>query len=215
VLAVARQLTQFVYDVIERGRRQALSEILRICKRATDSESIRQEILKYLERSKYADQIEAILDGDQAGIDQVTTVVENIRSVIDAAELRGECARELESYPDQPSLRLLRAAAESMTRAPIEETVKQNVEAAMRDGVSKYGLPLEKMLDAVVTAADVIGDARPRLAQLFLQTALLTASDRRAAARYVLGRMSHVREHLAGPPLAVLMSTLAETVRQL
>jgi RecQ family ATP-dependent DNA helicase len=215
VLAVARQLTQFVYDVIERGRRQALSEILRVCKRATDSESIRQEILKYLERSKYADQIEAILDGDQAGIDQIVTVVENIRSVIDAAELRGECARELESYPDQPSLRLLRAAAEAMTRAPAEETVKQNVEAAMRDGVSKYGLPLEKILDAVVTAADVIGDARPRLAQLYLQTALLTASDRRAAARYVLGAMPHAREHLAGPPLAVLMSTLAETLRQL
>ncbi len=93
------RLTQFVYDVIERGRRQALSEILRICKRATDSKSIRSEILKYLERSKYADKIETILDGDNAGIDQVGAVVEDVRSVIDAAELRGECARELEILP--------------------------------------------------------------------------------------------------------------------
>ncbi len=215
VQAVARQLTQFVYDVIERGRRQALSEILRVCKRATDGESIRTEILKYLERSKYAEQIELILDGDDAGIDEIAGVVEEIRSFIDAAELRGECARELESYPDQPSLRLLRAAAEAMTRHPDNDIISQNVEAAVRDGIANYGLSLEKILSAVIAAADVIGDSRPQLAQLFLQSAALAAPDRRLAARYMIGQIGQVRKKLLGSPVAILVRVLVESVQQL
>jgi ATP-dependent DNA helicase RecQ len=209
VLAVAGQLTQFVYEVVERGRRQALSEMLRVCKTSTDSEGIRVEILKYLERSKYADQIEAILDSDHAGIDEVAAVFEEIRSFIDASELRGVCARELESYPDQPSLRLLRAVAEAMSRNPDQGAIKQNVQASVQDGVAKYGLPLEKLLDAMISAADALSDSRPRLAQLILQSAVFGAPERRTAARFMI---EHVRTPLLGSPLAILIGDLTEAV---
>jgi ATP-dependent DNA helicase RecQ len=216
VLAVARQLTLFVYDVVERGRRQALAEILRVCKKATtDGESIRAEMLKYLERSKYADQIEFVLDSDDAGIGKITAIIEEIRSFMDAAELRGECARELESYPDQPSLRLLRAVAEAMTRHPDEDTITQNVEAAVRDGIANYGLTLDKILSAAIFAADVISDSRPQVAQLFLQAAALGAPDRRLAARYMIGQIGKVRKQLLGPPLALMVRGLVGDVQQL
>ncbi len=97
-----------------------------------------------------------------------------------------------------------------MTRTPVDETIRQNVEAALRDGTGKYGLPLDKMLDAVITAADVIANSRPRLARFLLQSALLVAPDRKFAARYALAQLPHVRKHLAGPPLAMLMSDLVE-----
>jgi hypothetical protein len=192
-----------------------LGEPVRVCKRATDGESIRAEILKYLERSKYAEQIEVILDGDDAGIDGIAGVVEEIRSFIDAAELRGECARELESYPDQPSLRLLRAAAEAMTRHPDNHIISQNVGAAVRDGIANYGLSLEKILSAVIVAADVIGDSRPQLAQLFLHSAAISAPDRRQAARYMIGQIGQVRKHLLGSPVAILVKVLVESIQQL
>jgi ATP-dependent DNA helicase RecQ len=212
ILVVARQLTQFVYDVVERGRRHSLSEILRVCKNATDGESIRTEILKYLERSKYADQIESILDSDHAGIDLIAPVIEDICSFIDAAELRGECARELESYPDQPSLRLLRAVAEAMTQLPDNDTIRQNVKAAVQDGIERYGLPLDKLLDAVVVAADVLSDSRPQGAQLLLQSATFGAPERRIATRFMIKR---ARKRLLGPLLALLLSDLARSVQQL
>jgi ATP-dependent DNA helicase RecQ len=53
VRVVAQQLTAFVYDVIERGRRQALSEVLRVCKKARSDEIMRSEMLRYLERSRF------------------------------------------------------------------------------------------------------------------------------------------------------------------
>jgi ATP-dependent DNA helicase RecQ len=212
VLAVARQLTEFVYDVVERGRRQALSEMLRICNKASGGETIRDEILKYLERSRYADKIDLILESDNSGITIVAGVIEEIRSFLDAAELRGECARELESYPDQPSLRILRAVSEAMTSAPNNVTIKQNVEAAVRDGIAKYGLSLELLLDAVIAAADALSNTRSSLAKLFLQSALLGAPNQRLAAVLVI---KQVRKPLLGPILAVLIRELAESVNLL
>lgn len=212
VTLVALQLVRFVYDVIERSRRQALSEMLRICRRSADGNSIRTEILKYLERSKFADQIEAILEGDHAGLNGVPPIVEEIRSFIEAAELRGECARELEAYPDQPSLRLLRAIAEAMTRSPDLIVIQQNIEAAVKDGVSKYGLPIAMLLEIVVFAADILADTRIELGLLMLQTAALTSPDRRDAARFMIER---VRKPLLDPLLAVLLTELVVTVRHL
>ena len=79
VLAVAHQITKFVYDVVERGRRQALAEMLRICEKATDGEDIRQPILDYLGRSKYAERIDAIIQGSEnAGVDDVASIVQGV-----------------------------------------------------------------------------------------------------------------------------------------
>lgn len=216
ILAVAHQITKFVYDVVERGRRQALAEMLRICEKATDGEDIRQPILDYLGRSKYAERIDAIIQGSEnAGVDDVASIVQSVSSVMDAAELLGECARLLEAYPDQPSLRLLRAAAEAMTPHPDEKIVMQNVESAIRDGISNYGLSLAKILDVVVISADVISESRPEIGKLFLQAAALAAPDRRLAARYLLQQVGEVRHHLLGPPLALVIWSLVESVQQM
>lgn len=212
VLAVCSHLITFVYEVIERGRRQALSEILRVCKKAVDGEAIRSEVLKYLQRSRFADQIDALLEGDDAGIGSVETVINEVRSFLDAAELRGECARELESYPDQPSLRLLRAVAEAMCQSPDPKIVEQNVQAAVLDGVTKYGLPVSKLLDAAAVIGDALTDTRLGLARLVVQSAARGSPDRRQAARYLL---AIVRPPLFDPLMAVLVGGLVESVQEL
>lgn len=212
VLAVADHLITFVYEVIERGRRQALAEMLRICRNAPDSDTLRHELLKYLERSRFADRIDEVIDADDAGLGLVVPVVEDVRSFLDAAELRGECARELESYPDHPGLRLLRAAAEAMCQNPDIRAVEQNVEACVTDSLTKYGLAFDRVLDAVAGAADTLVDTRLATARLILRAACMAAADRRAACRYLL---SIVRPPVYDPLTTMLVGGLTQAVRQL
>ena len=212
VLAVSGHLIDFVYEVIERGRRQALSEILRVCKKSVDPESLRLEMLKYLERSKFADQIDGLLESDNAGLGNIETIVVEVRSFLDAAELRGECARELESYPDQPSLRLLRAVSEAMSQNPDKDIISENVAAGLLDGMGKYGLPLEKLLDVVAAIAETLSDSRDHLGRLIIQSAVYAAPDSRMAARYLI---SIIRPSLMEPAIAVLVDSVVKSVQQL
>lgn len=211
VIKTSSQLIQFIYEVIERSRRQALSEVLRVCKRAQDSESIRQDILNYLDRSKFADQIEILLDGDKAGIDQVEKIVEEIRSSLEAEELRGECARELESYPDQPSLRFLLGFAETMTRSPDKLSISQNIEAAMMDGLIKYGLSQEIILNVVINVSEIIAESRPEMAKIVLSAALSGSTNGGDAARTMIERL---RSNLLGPAIVYIVKSLTHSLKQ-
>lgn len=210
VLAVCRQLIGFVYDVIERARRQALSEMLQIC-RTDDGETFRTALLQYLERSRFAESIEYLLNADDAGLSLVPDIIEELRSTLDAHELRGECARELESYPDQPCLRLLRAIAEAASQRPDVSVIEQNAAAAIRDGVAKYGLDEEQMLDTVLMGAESLLDTRPGLAHRLLSGAVMGAPDPRRATRYLLRR---VRPGLANPLLTLLIQSTTKRARE-
>jgi ATP-dependent DNA helicase RecQ len=212
IAKAGNQLIEFIYDVIERSRRQALSEILRVCKRATNSDSIRQDILNYLDRSKFADQIEVLLDGDQAGIGQIEKIVEEIRSSLEAEELRGECARELESYPDQPSLRLLLGFSEIMTRSPDKISTSQNIEAAIRDGLTKYGLSQEIILNIVINVSEMIAESRPEMAKIVLSATLNGSTNGRDAARIMIKRL---RPNMLGPAIAYIIKGLTYPLKQL
>jgi ATP-dependent DNA helicase RecQ len=212
VSKVGDQIIQFVYEVVERGRRQALSEMLRICKRATNSDSIRQDILNYLDRSKFTDQIEEILESDNAGIDKVELILEEIRSFTEAEELRSECARELESYPDQPSLRLLLGISEAMTRKPDNLLISQNIEAAMRDGQLKYGLSQETLIFSIINSCEIIADSKVELAQLVLQSALKGASSPLDGARQML---KNLRTFLLSPAIELLVKNLTASVAKI
>ena len=211
IAKAGNQLIQFIYEVIERSRRQALSEVLRVCKRATNSDSIRQDILNYLDRSKFADQIELLLDADNAGIAQVETIFEEVRSSLEAEELRGECARELESYPDQPSLRLLLGFSETITRLPDKFAIGQNIEAAMRDGLNKYGLNQESLLNVVINVSETIGESRAEMAKIVLSATIKGASKSTDAARVMIKRL---RPNLMSPALAYIAKDLTFSLKQ-
>lgn len=186
VRRAARELIQFVYEVIERSRRQALSEMLALCEQCPDEDSIRQRLLTYLGTSGFTSVIDEILDAADGGLKEALVVLEEIRSAIDASQLRGESGRALESYPDHTGLRLVRAISEAMAVSPSPDTVAENVEACVRFGHDKYGLELQDIANHIIAAIRIAADARPEVAGPIVAGMINGAEDCRTAARIVV-----------------------------
>lgn len=132
-------LLNFVYDVIERGRRRALNEMLATCSQSTTDEDVRDRILKYF-AGEYSETLEKIISGADAGIIECRDVFSSIRSPNDAAELRGQTSRYLESYPDHPALLMLRCLCELFSRDSDSEVAKQNFIASITAARTSYGI---------------------------------------------------------------------------
>lgn len=139
VSSVIDLLLKFVYDVIERGRRRALNEMLATCSQSTTDEDIRDRILKYF-AGEYSETLENIISGTDVGIIECRDVFSSIRSPNDAADLRGQVSRYLESYPDHPALLMLRCLCELFSRDSNSEVAKQNFIASITAARTSYGI---------------------------------------------------------------------------
>jgi ATP-dependent DNA helicase RecQ len=137
-------LLRFIYDVIEKGRRQALSEMLDATNAGSET-ILRKRILHYLEATEYTEKIEKIITSARAGLDVCYEVFNQVRSRKHAEELRGQVARYLESYPDQPGLRMLRALSEAYSKDCQDSAVVENVIAAIDFAQSAYSIREEKV----------------------------------------------------------------------
>lgn len=139
VLGVATLYVQFVYDVIERGQRRAIAEMLAACQSGSGDE-LRERILNYLTVGESSEAVEAILSDARSGVGVIAGVLAGIASPNDAALLRGSAGRSLETYPDHPGLLLLRAATEALSRDADDQTITENFEAFLSSAVETYGL---------------------------------------------------------------------------
>lgn len=189
-----RELIRFVYDVIERSRRQALSEMLALCEQCQDDATFRARLLAYLGTSGFTQRIELILESQDGGLSGALAILEDVRSALDASQLRGESGRALESYPDHAALRLLRAASEAMTGLPDFKTVTENIEACVQFGLQKYGLSFGEIAGAVLGVVRIVADARPAVARPLIAGLINASGDKRQAARFVLAesQLRHV-----------------------
>ncbi len=160
----AGELIAFVYEVIERGRRQSLSEMLSLCQDCPDDESFRARILAYLGTSVFSTAISDTIDSPDGGLGVALTNLRNISSVIDAAQLRGESGRALEAYPTHTGLHLIRAISESMAGSPNSDTVQEHVAACVKFSVDLLGHSCDSIVKTVIEATLCAGDARPSLA---------------------------------------------------
>jgi ATP-dependent DNA helicase RecQ len=133
-------LLHFIYDVIERGRRRALSEMLLACSDSPTDSVFRQRILKYLEATEYTEKLEQIITDQQAGLIKCVETFSTIRSPNEAEELRGQVSRYLESYPDHPALLMLRALSEVFSRERRAEVARENFIASIASALTSYGL---------------------------------------------------------------------------
>ncbi|HWL92778.1 MAG TPA: RecQ family ATP-dependent DNA helicase [Phycisphaerae bacterium] len=140
ILGMSQLLLRFVYEVIERGRRLALREMLAACKNEKTEDGFRSRILRYLDASAYSDDFEAILARDDAGLDLIQNIVDELSSPNQAAELRGQAGRYLESYPDHPSLLMLRALSEAYSRNCDLQLVKEFFLASLNSLDNYYGV---------------------------------------------------------------------------
>jgi len=203
VLHLAEKLLQFVYDTIELGRRRALLEMTLLCGEDATDESVRQRILAYLERSEFDDQLETIVD-DVETQSLVPAILEDVASANHALTLRGQVARFLESYPDHPSLLLLRACVEGMCKDCDADIVITSMSNWARSATEKYALSLDAMAESYNYVMDIISSRMPDAADSVSRSILSSCEDK-GFLRHVLGHArSKVERELALTALLTL-----------
>lgn len=183
VIRSAAELLRFVYEVIEQGRRRALSEIL-LAAAGGDAE-VRQRILRYLEATEYSEGLDELLKDGSIGLGKARGLLELVRSPNEAAELRGQVSRYLESYPDHPSLLMLRALSELMSRDGEPETAYQDFMSAIQSADENYSLSRESAHDFGSWGLQQVAGRDPELAEE-LTAALLGRYPDAALARVLI-----------------------------
>ena len=164
VMAMGQLYLEFVYEVIEKGRRRAISE-MRAAAKAKDAKQFRARILRYLESTEFSERLDAIVESTGGGLAAATTLLGEIISPRDADSVRGQVGRYLESYPDHPALLLLRALSEALARQPDWVLVEDNLVAFIHSACDKYACPADQVAAATATALRVLGRRRLALAQ--------------------------------------------------
>ncbi|MGB9665024.1 MAG: hypothetical protein ACPL25_08915, partial [Ignavibacteria bacterium] len=147
IMGMIDLLLHFIYDVIERGRRRALYEMLLACTTSPKDKDFRERILRYLEATAYFEGLEQIIADKDAGIEKCKDLFSSVRSPNESAELRGQVSRYLESYPDHPSLLMLRSLSEVYSRNKNNDVAKQNFLASISSALSNYGLKENVVFD--------------------------------------------------------------------
>jgi len=144
-------LVHFIYETIEKGRRRALKEMFDLAEssvgKSNCDEKVRERILMYLE-SSHAEEIKAIIE-ETNGFDKLKLAIQGkeapegemkggIKSHRDAADMRGQVARYLESVPDHPGLLFLRAVSEAYCTDMKFDVIVENLVAGARFALSRY-----------------------------------------------------------------------------
>jgi ATP-dependent DNA helicase RecQ len=140
ISATIELLLRFIYDVIEKGRRRALLEMLLACTSSANDNDIRNRILRYLEATEYSEKLEDLLADEGAGFKQCKDIFSAVRSPNEAAEIRGQVSRYLESYPDHPGLLMLRFLSELHSRDTDIEVSHQNFQASIGSAKTNYSI---------------------------------------------------------------------------
>ncbi len=167
-LRAAVHLTRFIYEHVERSRRQAQLEMYRVAQIGLDDpDAMRSRIMEYLGTSRFSARIEELIEiGNQdvaeSGDGGLRIALEIVEAVggIDAGHVRGETGRALESYPEHAGLRLLRGLVELRVAAVDTDALRQELATgarlARRDGVGE--LVMQDLTERVMRLA--AGDER-------------------------------------------------------
>lgn len=187
IMEITNLLLHFIYDVIERGRRRAIYEMLLACTNSPTDEAIRQRILRYLEITEYSESLEQIVNDQKVGLTICKDVFGLVRSPNDAAELRGQVSRYLESYPDHPALLMLRSLSEIFSKDRNSEVVKQNFLASISSALINYGLSDNVVFDFASWALSNIVKKDIEIARELVSE--LTKSSNRSQARLLIEKL--------------------------
>jgi len=177
-IGIIDRLLHFIYDVIERGRRRALHEMLLTCSVSSKDKDIRKRILQYLEETEYSKSLEELLSANEVGIKEAKDIIASLCSPNEAAELRGQVARYLGSIPDHPSLLILRSVSEALSRDRKKDVVIDNFIAAVASALTKYGVKRNILFDFISWTMLSIMRADNNLAKVLLQKLFENYPDR-------------------------------------
>jgi len=149
VLSMAKLFLEFVYERIEQGRRWGIWNMAQACLDSVDSpEEFRRRILAHLQVTEFAEQLEQALDDKAGGLDAAAKAIANATSPEKAEELRGQAARFLESYPDHPAIRFVRATAELLCHRGSVDVAKEHLSRAIEIARERYSIPDRAIAEA-------------------------------------------------------------------
>jgi len=161
-LKIVCLLVDFVYEIIEMGRRRAFLEMVQICTPGATDHSVRRRVLAYLEKSEFDERLEAIRDNiEDDGL--IAGLLEDIVSSNQATSLRGRVARDLESYPDNPGLLFLRGLVEAMCDDADSRAIVASFRNWAKSGIEKHGLSESLMARFYSLAMEAFARHRPGL----------------------------------------------------
>lgn len=187
VLLMARQYLEFLYEVVETGRRSAVFEML-LAARSPDAEVFDRRVRDYLQSTDYGRRLEVLLELSDAGLTEVARLVMDHVGPAGAEGARGETGRMLEAYPDHPALLLLRGISEERSGDGNDETAFRFIRRALENAVTLYGVSTAAFVEAVIVAFRVLAETSNERAQQILARAVeLKRSDRDALRLLVSG----------------------------
>jgi len=140
VVGMIDLLLHFVYEVIERGRRDRFYQMLLACEGSPSDNTFRQRILTILEETGYTKFLEEIINEEKIDFLKVKDLFGKIASSKQSSELRGEVSRYLGDYPDHPSLLMLRALSEIFSEDPNWEVAQQYFMASISLAIKNFGI---------------------------------------------------------------------------
>ncbi|HHV61981.1 MAG TPA: RecQ family ATP-dependent DNA helicase [Firmicutes bacterium] len=211
VLKMAELLLRFIYEVIEKGRRRALYEMLLAATVDPSDSGVRQRIVKYLGTTEYSERLDSMVEDPGGGIGQAKEIFESIVSLNDAAELRGQVSRYLESYPDHPGLLMLRALSEIMCRDASREISAQNFMASILSASENYSAKGQKLFDLISWGLEQLSRQDMELA-IELESKILLRFNDPGLARFLVGNLPQT---LGTEPAWFLLDRLTHLSQQL
>lgn len=195
IMGMVERLLGFIYGVIERGRRRALNEMLMTCLTSKKDEEIRRRILNYLEATEYSKSLEEVIQETDIAFQKCMDLFSSVRSPNEAAELRGETSRFLESYPDHPGLLLLRSLSEVFSRDRDLHVARENFFAAISSGKTKYGIGDFEIIEFASWAIKHVFKAEKELAGE-LSFEILKAFPNRESVRELILTLPNSLKHI-------------------
>ena len=185
----ARIMLEFIYEEIEKKRRQAIFHMAEAADTSSTDETFRLQLLDYLEKSEFTQQL-ADIARKMVPLEWVN-LASKVEDYDSARHLRGGCRRARESYPDHPGLLLLSAFSRVLIHTlPIDMAVVE-----FQRAVKILARPSENKdtRKALTTFLEMIKRKRPAVADRFYGI-VLEGFPQRDMARTVLENVDAASE---------------------
>ncbi len=212
ILLLARKLIDdFIYNIIELSRRRSLNEMLQACINNPTDAGIRSRILSYLELGHFSDILDNAREKTEQLSETILEIMNEIDSPMEANELRGQSARMLEAYPNNPSFLLIRSLAEVFCTDRNDETVFENFNAFLSFSTSEtgWGMPIYEVLTITSSFINQVGTQFSSLAQYLVVSTMEFCNNDKETARLLV---KCVDEGLCVYPSYLLLGNLNEVI---
>lgn len=187
IIEMVNLLLHFIYNIIERGRRDRFYQMLLLCKGSPSDEVFRQRLLTILQETEYSKVLEEIINDKEVDFIKVKDLFDKMVSTKQFAELKGEVSRYLGDYPDHPSLLMLRSLSQIFSDDKNFEVTKQYFIASISSARTNYGLSDDIVFDFAIWAVSNIAERDKKLARELIFE--LTKSSNRILTRTIVEKL--------------------------